>query len=264
MNNSYKEILKNELAKRTARNPRYSLRSFARTLGFEPTVISQILSGKRIPSPKTAKRLIKGLGIGPDEAQNFLSSLAETQQSRNLLRSSPYFRHFELSKEPRQELALDQFKVISDWYHYAILALAQTQQFQSSPKWIASQINISELEAKLAIERLKNLGLLKEEDKKLKSSEEGFITADQAITNSALRKHQAQILEKALDSLQNDPIEERNMTSMTVAIDPKRIPEAKKLIQSFTQDLVRLLETGERTRVYEIGFALFPLQKKEK
>jgi hypothetical protein len=44
--------LQNEFAERAKRNPRYSLRAFAKLLQMEPTSVSQILSGKRRASTK--------------------------------------------------------------------------------------------------------------------------------------------------------------------------------------------------------------------
>ena len=51
------------------------------------------------------------------------------------------------------------------------------------------------------------------------------------------------------------------MTYMTMAIDETKISEAKLLIEEFTNKMSALLETGKRTRVYEYGVYLYPLQK---
>jgi uncharacterized protein (TIGR02147 family) len=95
-------------------------------------------------------------------------------------------------------------------------------------------------------------------------TEERLSTADKHLTTPALRKNQRQLLEKAIDSLENDPIELRSMTSMTTAIDPRRIPEAKEMIRHFNRTLCAFLEGGNRTQVYNLGIALYPLQKTKK
>jgi len=51
------------------------------------------------------------------------------------------------------------------------------------------------------------------------------------------------------------------MNYMTMAIDVEKIPEAKALIEEFTNRMSALLETGRRTQVYEFGVYLYPLQK---
>ena len=75
--------------------------------------------------------------------------------------------------------------------------------------------------------------------------------------------HLTQFLEKAVVSLEEDPIEERSITSMTMAIDPEKLPAAKKMIREFNQTLCQFLENGKRKRVYNLGVALYPIQKKE-
>lgn len=258
----YRTCIQEELSKRCEKNPRYSLRAFARSLGFEASVVSQILAGKRVPSFKTAQKLTESLGLSPEEADHFLASLAEVHRSRGLERLNPYFRKLPAAVAKPRELSLELFRVIADWYHYAILALSLTQGFRSEAQWIASELGISVTEAKLAIDRLLSLGLLKHEGNRLVCSTEGFTTADKQMTNAALKRRQKQILEKAIESLENDPIEVRNHSSMTMSVDPEKIPAAKQMIEEFTQKLCQFLESGNQTQVYELGIALYPLQKR--
>jgi uncharacterized protein (TIGR02147 family) len=256
----YLECLTEELAGRCAKNSRYSLRAFARACGISPGVLSQFLSGKRVPSYKMAEKILGGLDLSPEQKDEFLGSLASKHQKRGLQRLNPVFKGMRHVPKPR-ELSLDLFRVIGDWYHYAVLMLTFVESFRSSPKWIAAQLDISELEAKLAIARLIEVGLMKDEDGVLVATEAHFTTADKHMTNAALKRHTRQSLEKAVHSLENDPIEVRSMNYMTMAIDVEKIPEAKVLIEEFTNRMSALLETGRRTQVYEFGMYLYPLQK---
>lgn len=124
----YKTIIQTELARRCEKNPRYSLRSFAKALGFNSAVISQVLSGKRVPSPKTATKIVQGLGLSPEQQHDFFSSLADVQRARGLQRMSPVFKNLAARdvsrKGPPVDVGLDAFRVISDWHHYAILELS--------------------------------------------------------------------------------------------------------------------------------------------
>ncbi len=264
----YSNLIRRELELRSEKNSRYSLRAFARSLGFEPTVISQILSGKRIPSYKTAQRLIQKLGLEPQVAQDFLASLAETHKNRGLQRQNHFLKeNFSLSQineSAVKDLSVDYFRIISDWYHVGIMELTLVEGFQSTPTWIAKELGITPLEAKLAVERLLKLGLLKEEKGKLVKTLERVTTADKHLTTPALRKHQKQILEKAIYSLENDPIEIRNMSGMMMPADPKLIPEAKKLIEECNKKISRLLQSGRKTQVYQLHVSLYPVQKSKK
>ena len=65
------------------------------------------------------------------------------------------------------------FKIISDWYHYAILELTELKEFESDINWISQRLGISKIEAHMGIKRLKNIGLMVEdEDGNLKTSDE--------------------------------------------------------------------------------------------
>lgn len=261
----YSNIIRRELELRTEKNTRYSLRAFAKSLGFEATVISQILSGKRIPSYKTAERLIQKLSLEPGQAKDFLASLAEVQKGRGLERMNQFmketFAPSEVEGSTVQDLSIDYFRVIADWYHIAIMELTFVDGFQSNLNWIAKELEITVLEAKLAVERLLKLGLIESRNGKLIKTKERLTTADKAVTTPALRKHQKQLLNKAMHSLENDPIEIRSMSGMMMVADPSLIPEARKLIDECNKKVSRLLQSGQKTQVYQLQVSLYPIQK---
>lgn len=73
----YALILRNELAKRMAKNQQYSLRSFARSLEIDAGTLSKIISGKRLPSFKLAKKILLKISLPVQDQELFLISIAE-------------------------------------------------------------------------------------------------------------------------------------------------------------------------------------------
>jgi uncharacterized protein (TIGR02147 family) len=160
------------------------------------------------------------------------------------------------------QLTVDTFSVISDWYHYAILELTALASFKPEPKWIASQLDISVQETKAAIERLLRLGLLKEVKGSLKRTHE-LVTNHTGMDTTAARKSlQRQIVSKALVAIDETPQEEKDISSMTMAIDVRRLDQARELIKKFRRDLSALLEDGDPSQVYHLGVQLYPVSKK--
>ncbi|MGZ6331338.1 MAG: DUF4423 domain-containing protein [Bdellovibrionota bacterium] len=257
----YQHCLKQELAKRCEKNARYSIRAFARSMRVDPGALSRVLSGKQIPSYKLAQNFLDRIILPPEDRQLFLSSIAEKQRSRGLKKLNPIFNGIEQCRIYKVEV--DTYRLISEWYHAAILTLSYTQGFENDTRWISKQLGISVTEAKLAVERLLEAGLLVENSGRLEISHQQLTTKDKSVTTPALRRHQKQLLEKAIASLESDPIDERNMTSMTMAIDPEKLPLAKKLISEFNKSLCQLLESGDKKRVYNLAVALYPLQGAE-
>jgi uncharacterized protein (TIGR02147 family) len=258
----FRNILQEEIAKRCEKNPRYSLRAFSKALGLDPAAMSRILSGKIIPSAKMTRKLINELSLSLEMQEQFLNSVRSSQSSRNLQRISPFFKNSNSSIAVKpKELTADVFRTIADWHHYAILELTFTPAFKAEPKYVSKALGISELEASLALDRLFTLELLSKDGQKVAKTNHHLSTADKSVTSSAHRRRQKQILEKSVESLENDKIESRSHTGMTMAIDPTKIPEAKKMIQNFNRLLCEFLESGERTQVYELSISLFSLQK---
>lgn len=257
----YKMILENELAKRTERNSRYSLRSFAKSLKLVPSAVSEILTGKRLPSPKMAQKIVSSLQLSPEDSNRFIQSLALAHQQRSSMRPVSFQKK---SLQPPKELSIEMFRVIAEWYHSAILELTFVEGFQSNYRWIASQLGLTQIEVKLAVSRLFKLGLLVNQDGTWIKSEAQVTTADKHMTNVGLQKMQKQCLEKAILSLQEDPIENRSMTTMTMAIDPERLTQAKEKIKKFNRELCAFLESGNQKKVYNLTIGLYPIQKRSK
>ena len=254
----YRLKLKEELAARLARNPLYSIRAMAKSLDVDAGTLSRVLAGKQIPSYKLTVRLTRALALSPQELEAFFGSVSRRQKRRKLQRLTPLFASH-VAIPPSRDLSIDLYRIIADWYHFAILELTYVKGFKSDEQWIAKELGISPLEAKLAVDRLLEFQLLKKERGTLVKTEMHLSTTDKHVTTAALRKNQRQFLEKAIDSL-DGKIDTRSSTSMTMAIDPRKIPTAKKMIQEFNQKLCRYLEDGERTTVYNLQVALYPLQ----
>ena len=79
----YREILKAELKKRKSLSPKYSLRDFAKDLGFSPAHLCYVLQGKRGISGEKAQKISNALGFKNVMSRSFrylvLSSSARSR-----------------------------------------------------------------------------------------------------------------------------------------------------------------------------------------
>jgi uncharacterized protein (TIGR02147 family) len=168
-----------------------------------------------------------------------------------------------LLEERARNLDLDQFAAISDWYHYAILSLLELPESRLEARWVAERLNLGQAQAKLAIERLKRLGLVEKRGARWRQSDQP-LRVPNSVSTPATRKFHRQLLEKAAESLENDPAESRDFTSMTFALDPRHIPLAKGRIRAFRRELTQELEElGAPKAVYQLTVQLFPVTRAE-
>ncbi|QLY26339.1 TIGR02147 family protein [Bdellovibrio sp. KM01] len=236
------EIIKTELLRRKRDNKSYSLRAFADFLEISPGRLSELLSGKRPLSKKMKVKIADRLGLS--EMNQLLEAPA-----KNLTFSDRSDYHF---------LSNDAFAVLADWYHFAILSLADTCDFQADPKWIAKRLGISVLEAMEALSRLRKVGAIKLNGRKLIKTNKS-VRAGNGLDSQALRISHRQSIEQAMISLNETPLDLRDITSITMAIDLKKLPMAKKIIQEFRHKMADVMETGNQTEVYNLNIQLVPV-----
>lgn len=255
------QLLQEELAQARLRNPAYSLRAFARKLDLAPSAVSEILNGKRAISRKMAEKLLERLMCSPAQKERILKSLPGRPTAPAL---SARGVASEESADPTLlptpiEIKTDEFHAVSDWHHFAILSLAETRDFQADEAWISNRLNLNRNTARVALERLLRLGLLAVgKGGKIQATGKSYTTSDD-IANISLRRSHAQNLELARASLDNDPIERRDFTAITMAIDPALLSEAKKRVRAFRDRLCAFLESGEKKEVYKLCIQLIPL-----
>ena len=235
-------LLRASIAERCEKNPQYSIRSFARASGISHTVLSLVLSGKRRLSKKAALKLADFLGLEPTRRQALLKSYSKQSETQF------------------QTLPMDAFEVISDWYHYAILSALELPNAQFDARWMAKQIGISILEAKLAMERLERLNLVaRQGDGRWRQSSEP-LKIDNAYSTAATKKFHKQLLVRASESIDKDPISDRDFSSITFAMDPSQVEYARKRIQAFRRELSAELEAkGTPLTVFNLTMQLFPI-----
>ncbi|RZJ85638.1 MAG: TIGR02147 family protein [Chryseobacterium sp.] len=150
---------------------------------------------------------------------------------------------------------------MSEWYHYAILEMTEMEGFKFDHTWIANQLNISVPESRRAVERLLRLELLEINNETIVKTQRFVTNGDDFLTSSAHKQLQRHVLQKALEAIDTVPIEEKDISSITMAIDVDRIPEAKKIITRFRRELCGFLEDGKKERVYNLGIQLYPISK---
>ena len=230
--------LRDEFSRRLRANERYSIRAFAQAIGVDSSTLSQMMSGTRPVSLKKMKEISNKLGLTISTGK-------------------------EVKVGEFSTLDLDNFSVISDWHHFAILDLPLLKTFKSDEKWIARKLGLTVHETVAAVERLKRLGMLAEEKGKLKKGKQFFTNYSEGQTSAALKEYQRQVIKKALHAVDNCAQDRKDITSITIAADSKKLKEAKERIKQFRRELCAFLEDGDRDSVFHLALQLYPVTEIE-
>jgi len=237
-----------ELASRRSRNAAYSLRAFAAWLDLGPSSLSEIIAGKRKVSPRMAKKIASRLELPSEKTNRIVSALGK----RSWLAKK--------SGQQYKELRSDQFALISSWVHFALLSLLRVKEPKITQGWIASKLGLSVSVVSDALSRLQRLGLVEKSGDNSLHRTSTPISSPDGVADLAIQKAHLENFELARDALAALSVEERDFTSITMAINPKKIPEAKLMIRAFRDRLAAVLEDDEASEVYRLSMQLFPLK----
>jgi transcriptional regulator with XRE-family HTH domain len=240
----FRAYLQHVLNSRCRENSQYSLRAFAKSLEVEPSALSKILNGKRSITPRMFERLSTRLNLSESEYEYYHPKNAGMNNRK-------------IEVEP---VGSDQFHFICDWYHYAILELTQVKGFLPESKWIAQTLGISRSQVEDAVKRLKKMQYLIEDDLGRWHDNSGNLsTTSSPYTTIAFRHLQKQILSMGIEAMDMIPMERRDQSSMTFAINANKLEHAKELFKKFRRELAELLQTGEKDEVYHFSMSFYPV-----
>src|ERR1044072_8961092 len=127
------EFILKSFAKKKAKNPKYSIRAFARFLDVDHSHLAKFFNGKSELSGKTKLKCLEKLG-------------APLEMIKDVLISDGHHVYEEISD--------DDFEFLSTWTHFTILELMTVPGFTTTPKSVSTRLGISVSEATSCLNRL--------------------------------------------------------------------------------------------------------------
>jgi uncharacterized protein (TIGR02147 family) len=177
------------------------------------------------------------------------------------------FQHQHQSQHQFPQLELtensttESLEKIATWVCYAILSLIKTKDFKPDLRWIATRLDVSVHEIKTSVEALKAAKLLEINSKTWQRSKQG-LRVNNTVSTGISQNFQRQLLAKALQSMQDDPMECRDLTSITIAMPRDKMQFAKEEIRKFRLKMAELFEdSSQATDVYNLTVQFVPVTK---
>ena len=240
-----------------AKNPSFSIRALALRLDMQPSATNEILKGERRVSRKIAERIANKLSLDPSERADLLRDFPEKLKRNTSSRRS--------RDEDLQALKLtsDQFGLISDWIHFAILSLIRVKDFKSDVAWIANRLNVTENEARKAISRLLHLNLIYVDELGVMSRTSSPVRTSDDVLDLSIQHMHMNDMDMAKVKLQELGVAQRDFTNFTFPANSKNMSRAKEIIRKAQDDLEELMDDENSQDVYRVCMYLFPLTKLE-
>lgn len=255
----YQEDLRDKLSQHLKnakeKNDKFSLRAFALKSKVSPGSLSLFLSAKRSLSPLAVEKIIYKLNLSNKERDELLEKLnvnilniMQTQRNR--------------TKLDYTILDKDKFSIVAKWQYFAILNLFKLNSFKSNIPWMAQKLNLSIEEVQESLEHLLQVGLVVLDHKnEFKRIHQNFQTNEES-GGELKKKFQRQFISKAMQTLKNDSSSEwTDFSTVLIPTNPEMLLRCKDLIRKFHDDIIQIMETGNKTEVYTLSMQLFPLSR---
>jgi len=245
-------------------SPRTSFRSFAMRADSSPSLLKDVLEGRRRLTPESSLKFGKGMGLG-DRERSYLAALATFAGARSVEARNGAFseltrlRHQSFVKylDPRQYVAW------TWWHHMAIRELVGLEQFQEDPEWIAAALepSIKPKDAAKALKELLEIGLLRRDDAGRLVATDPAISSEYEVPSPVVRHFNQQMIQLALTAPDRIGAEQREISGLTLGLSQECYDRIKERIRMFKQEMLGLVLEDRRpsTMVAQFNLQLFPM-----
>ena len=211
-----KEYILLEYQLRKNRRPAYSMRAFARDLDFSPSSLNDFLKNRVGMSEKRIFELANRLHWSSERALHFTDLIVSRFGKDPSERQNAAMRIKLRIKDKASYFDIQQFRIISTWYHLVIIELCHMRDHLAASD-IGKLIDIPASQAKKALHDLQSLGILKDTAKGLKPTSETFQFGDSA-PSEAIQNFHLQILQQAQNALFQKDMNQRESHSLVFSI----------------------------------------------
>lgn len=248
-------------------NRHFSISRWSKKLELPTSgIIVNLMKKRRLPPDELASKLAASMELSPLENEYFVTLVAlERAQASNSLAVTMLRRRLDsiLHKARAKVLEEPALKNVS---RLKAVALMQLLTLKNAPREVSEmrkklRLPITESEAHHLLESLVENQIIDRDEAGGYRVVEGNIESKNDFSSEPVREFHRESLAQATHALDEIPIEMRHFTSYVMAIDSRKLPEAKKFIEEFVDEFVSRFEAKEKTgdEVYQLNLNCAPL-----
>ncbi|HSA58957.1 MAG TPA: TIGR02147 family protein [bacterium] len=241
-----------------------SYRSFAQRAGLKSINFYKfVMDGVRNLTSDSAAKFALGLKLNKQETEFFkklvLYTQAKTHDEKNrryqdLLRSRKYSQ--------LKPIERDQYEYYATWYHPVVRELVVSKDFDGTFEWIAGRLSpaITPAQAEKSVELLEKLGFIERTEEGHWRQASSIVSTGAELKSHVVHNYHKIVLDLTKQVIDELPVDRRDVSTMTLGVNRGRVPELKRLIQNFRQEILRAVASDtEPEEVLQLNIQMFPL-----
>ena len=264
----YREFLRDYYQSKKNNNPAFSLRAFSDKIGFKAKdFISRVMQGSKNLSAQSIQKISSGLHFGKRESA-FFEALVWFNQAETMDEKNQWFQKMQAELKivrftaGQHQLAFYQFQVYSHWRHLVVRSLIGMFGFHGNFAELAKSVHpaISVEEAKKSVQLLEKCDLIEKKADGSYALVNKDITTGDRTSRLALRGFHQRCLALGAESIDRDPPNTRNCSSLTLGISQSGYEKIVERMSAFRKEIAQIADEDENAdKVYQLQLLLFPI-----
>lgn len=238
-----------------------------------PNYLKLVIEGKRNLSEEMAKKFAKAINLSKNETEEFVALVRFTQTENPLERNQ---RLKELSdlrvsqKLKKGEINQDTWEKVPSWVAWVLHALTDQKNVSADFESLYAQLRRKAKPevVKRCLDKLMASGELCTTENGLLEKGRLLMSGSENVPVDLVRKIQSELIYLGLESLAQDPPQDREFGAMTVALTEEEFEQLKFELRQFrkrwTKDILVKRQESKGDRVFQLNIQLFPVSEGEK
>jgi uncharacterized protein (TIGR02147 family) len=272
--NQYRDYLRDYYLDQKLRKTGLTYSRFSEAAGVKsPNYLKVVIDGKKNLTSENIIRFSKALEIRAHESDYFEALVHFNQAKKPMERD--FFeerlhrakKKFSGHKPDERLLGEYEFDAVSDWKYHALMVLTNVRGFEERLAWIRARFFnlVTEHELASMLEKLHPMGLIARDESGRLTQTHRQVQTKPSVTRAAARLFYDGIFKRASLAMKLTEPEEREFKNYIVGLSPQQIPELKRKVRKFMDELNEwALENTKPQQIYSFSFAAFPLTTAEK
>lgn len=220
--------------------------------------------GKRLPSPLFVDGVCRKLKMDPDE-RRFLDLLVQKEKAiiarESIEAIESELKCLDPDASDQIHLDDDRFATISEWYHLPLSYIVERSTTRLSAENLAAFLRnkVTPIQVRDSLARLKRLGIIGPSTKRSSQRTLRPIRTTSDMPSRYIRKFHRQMLMRASESLDEQPVSRRTVSGITLPIAEKSLASAMESVSRFREQFRKKYYDVNSPIIYQLNLQLFEL-----
>jgi len=258
----FRSFLKDRQKWLKSQKPFFTLEYIAHKLDLKSKGhVSLILSGaKTIPETKIS--LVAEVFFLEESEKDFFICLVHYNQERTYRQKKAFLdRMVAMMRFSDKKLVPAQYRLCEKWYYPIVLEVLRLHDINEDYLMLGKLVRpqITAVEAKEAVQVLRSIQLIRQNAKGFWEPTDSVLTFGDGWKSVVARTFQAQAIELAQQALVEVPVQERDISTLTLSMGPETFHRIQKSIQLLRKEILAQVQADQHAnQVYQMNISLFP------